>query len=99
MSPFDLNVEHEKIERPLKPAIRFATPVFDRRGVKRGVLVLNYFGAALLRKLAVVAVNVPGATFLLNRDGFFLRGPSPDDEWGFMFANGRTFAKDFPGEW
>ena len=76
VSPFDLNVEHEQIERPLKPVIRVATPVFDNGGVKRGVLVLNYLGAALLQKLAQVTVSFPGSVFLLNKDGYFLRGRS-----------------------
>ena len=28
VSPFDLNIENKKIEIPLKPILRFATPVF-----------------------------------------------------------------------
>jgi signal transduction histidine kinase len=98
-SPFDLNVEHEEIERPLKPMIRFATPVFDRRGVKRGILVLNYLGAALLDKLAEATATFPGQVWLLNQDGFFLRGPAQQDEWGFMLGHHCTFATYFPDEW
>jgi signal transduction histidine kinase len=99
ISPFDLNVEHEQIERPLKPMIRFATPVFDREGVKRGVLVLNYLGSVLLEKLAEVSVSFPGTALLLNQDGFFLRGPSPEDEWGFMLGHHRSFQTYYPDEW
>jgi two-component system, NarL family, sensor histidine kinase EvgS len=29
VSPFDLNIEHNKLEIPYKPMIRYATPVFD----------------------------------------------------------------------
>ena len=39
VSPFDLNIERGKIEQPLKPMIRFATPAFDRKGQKRGVII------------------------------------------------------------
>ncbi|HEV3082549.1 MAG TPA: ATP-binding protein [Gemmataceae bacterium] len=99
VSPFDLNVEHEQIERPLKPVIRVATPVFDNGGVKRGVLVLNYLGAALLQKLAQVTVSFPGSVFLLNKDGYFLRGLNPQDEWGFMLSEGKTFATHYPEAW
>ncbi len=31
-----------------KPMMRFGTPVFDRQGQKRGIILLNYFGANLL---------------------------------------------------
>jgi signal transduction histidine kinase len=99
VSPFDLNVEHEAIEKPLKPVIRFATPVFDRNSGKRGVLVLNYLGAALINKLIEVSINFPGTVFLLNKQGYFLHGPKPEDEWGFMFDKQRTIAADFPEEW
>jgi signal transduction histidine kinase len=99
LSPFDLNVEHDEIERPLKPMLRFATPAFDRQGVKRGILVLNYLGAALLGKLDKGTVGFAGKVWLLNRDGYFLRGPSPEDEWGFMLGHDRTFATYFPDEW
>jgi signal transduction histidine kinase len=99
VSPFDLNVEHDTIERPLKPVIRMATPVFDRRGVKQGILILNYLGAALLDKLAEGAAEFPGSVWLLNRDGYFLRGPAPEEEWGFMLGHGRGFPSSFPEEW
>jgi signal transduction histidine kinase len=99
VSPLDLNVEHGRIERPLKPAIRFATPVFDRAGAKRGILVLNYLGAALIAKLKAVSVTFPGSTLLLNHGGSFLRGPTPQDEWGFQLGHPRTFATYYPEEW
>jgi signal transduction histidine kinase len=98
-SPFDLNIEHGQIEQPLKPVIRFATPVFDAQGVKRGILILNYLGAVLLNKLSEVSVGESGQVWLLNREGFFLRGPRPEDEWGFMLGHDRTFASSFADEW
>ena len=38
---------------------------------------------------------------LLDRDGFWLHRPRPEDEWGFMFVDrkDRTFARAFPQEW
>ena len=41
VSPLDLNVEQGRIEQPHKPMMRFATPVFDDAGRRRGILVLN----------------------------------------------------------
>jgi signal transduction histidine kinase len=99
VSSFDLNVEHGKIERPIKPTIRFATPVFDAGGAKRGVLVLNYLGAALLRKLAEVAHSFAGHALLVNGDGYYLRGPTREQEWGFMLGHGQAFAADDPEAW
>jgi len=99
VSPFDLNIEHGKIEQPLKPMIRIGTPVFDNQGRKRGVLLLNYLGQKLLDLLAL-----PGTSshyMLINPEGFWLKGPSAQDEWGFMFDEriNRKFSAAFPGAW
>jgi signal transduction histidine kinase len=99
VSPLDLNVEHDEVERPFKPVIRFATPVLDQKNSKVGVLILNYLGQELIHKLAEVSVNFAGSAWLLNREGYFLRGPSAGDEWGFMFEHGRRFADYYPEEW
>jgi len=102
VSPLDLNIEHGEIERPFKPMIRFATPVFDRRGEKRGIVLLNYFGAKLLDRFSNQA-DASGKiqTMLLNSDGHWLRGPTSDDEWGFMYEDrkDRTFANVYPEAW
>jgi signal transduction histidine kinase len=99
ISPFDLNVEHDQIEQPFKPVIRLATPVFDNGGRKRGVLVLNCLGASLIQRLGEVSIGFPGNVFLLNKEGYFLRGQRPEDEWGFMFNNPSTFAGSYPEAW
>jgi PAS domain S-box-containing protein len=101
ISPFDLNIEYGKIEQPLKPMLRFATPVFDLRGLKRGIILLNYFGAKLFERLTDKDHSKEKRTMLLNREGYWLFGPSSDDEWGFMYEDrkDRTFAKTYPDAW
>ncbi|MEH1884963.1 ATP-binding protein [Nostoc sp.] len=101
VSPLDLNIDQGKIEQPFKPMIRFGTPVFDRRGQKRGIVVLNYFGAKLLDNFNQAFANVPSQGMLLNADGYWLKGAKSEDEWGFMFPDrkNRTFGKVFPQAW
>ncbi|QHG16100.1 ATP-binding protein [Nostoc sp. ATCC 53789] len=101
VSPLDLNIERGQVEQPLKPMIRFGTPVFDRRGQKRGIVVLNYFGAKLLDNFNQAFANVPSQGMLLNADGYWLKGAKSEDEWGFMFPGRKnhTFGKTFPQAW
>ena len=101
VSPLDLNIERGQVEQPLKPMIRFGTPVFDKRGQKRGIVVLNYFGAKLLDNFNQVLTNTSSQGMLLNADGYWLKGAKSEDEWGFMFSNrkNRTFGKTFPQAW
>ncbi|KAF3885246.1 MULTISPECIES: ATP-binding protein [Nostocales] len=101
VSPLDLNIEGEKVEQPLKPIIRFGTPVFDERGKKRGIIILNYFGKKLLDSFVQVSYGTPGQSMLLNADGYWLKGATKSDEWGFMFLDrqNHTFGKVFPEVW
>ncbi len=103
VSPFDLNIEHGQIEQPLKPMIRFGTPVIDSQGQKRGIVLLNYFGAELIQHLHLEQEAHPmlGQAMLLNRDGYWLKGPAPEDEWGFMYPErgDLTFGNVLPETW
>ncbi len=101
VSPFDLNIEQGQIEYPLKPVIRFGTPVVDRTGEKRGIVLLNYLGAKLTDDLKQALPDPKDSFMLLNADGYWLKGQHSKDEWGFMYENrkDRTFAKRCPDAW
>lgn len=86
VSPFDLNMEQGVILQPLKPVIRIGTPVYDQQGNFRGSIVLNYLGQHLLDALrALNPANDLQQIWLLNREGYWLLGPSAEQEWGFMW--------------
>jgi signal transduction histidine kinase/CheY-like chemotaxis protein len=104
VSPFELNVEGDKIEQPPHPAILFSTPVFDNDGLKRGVVVFSYEGQGLLDELDKTKAEIGGSAdevMLLNSDGYWLKGSNPQDDWGFMReeTEAKTFAKSSPREW
>lgn len=101
VSPFDLNIEHHAIEQPIKPMIRLGTPVFDRQGQKRGLIVLNYMGRRLLERLRGIPDQAGKGVWLLNTQGYWLLGPRPGMEWGFMYPgrHDMRFAKDYGAAW
>ncbi len=81
--------------------IRFATPVFDRRGEKRGLVLINFLGQDLLNFFLEINYGMRGESMLVNRDGYWLLHPDSDKEWGFMFSNRHTvnFAQQNPVVW
>jgi PAS domain S-box-containing protein len=99
ISPLDLNVEDGRIERPIKPVMRFATPVDDAAGVRRGLVVMNYLGERLINDFRRAASNIADHVQLLNEDGYWLISVDPELEWGFMFGNEVTFGGRFPAAW
>jgi signal transduction histidine kinase len=100
VSPFDLNVEHGSLEDPPKPTIRFSVPVADNQGLIRGMVVLNYLGQRLREKLDALEGQA-GKIWLLNSQGHWLMGPTPQDEWGFVLPDRsqRSLARQFPQLW
>lgn len=85
-SAFDLNREKGVIELPYKPILRIATPIYDSNRVKQGILILNILGDTLLQHYAGVKTGPQNRRWLINNQGYFLRGPDSSVEWGFMLG-------------
>lgn len=99
VSPFDLNVENDQIEVPYKPTIRIGMPVFDSKGKKRGILLINFLANKLLDDFSK-SFRQGHTGWLLNPRGYWLKGSSPEDAFGFMFGKADlTMAKRHPEVW
>lgn len=101
VSPLDLNKENKEIEVPLKPMIRFATPVFSGNEEVKGVVVLNYLGKKLLDKISTLYMKKPySIPLLLDKESYYLLGEK-EKEWGFMYGGkkGVNFKNDYPDIW
>lgn len=79
-SSLDLNRERGEVERPYKPVIRYATPVFDNQK-KRGVLVINLLANSFLEPLDSMN-TVDDSYYLSSGKGFFFVHPDPGKTWG-----------------
>lgn len=100
-SAFDLTQQGGRIVRPIHPTVRYCTPVFDRAGTRRGLVEFDYEGPRLIEHLIAESSASSGNIALLNSDGYWLKGPRPEDEWGFTDdrTKDRSFRHDFPEEW
>ncbi|MCB2225466.1 MAG: PAS domain S-box protein [Desulfarculaceae bacterium] len=84
VSYVDLNREGGKIEKPLKPMLRFAAAVRDAQGNLTGVVVLNFYVSYLFqRSLKDVLNTTQGKWVILDQDGYYLfHSKYPSREWG-----------------
>ncbi|WP_369161448.1 diguanylate cyclase [Candidatus Thiodiazotropha sp. LNASS1] len=99
ISPLDLNVERGVIEQPIKPTVRFATPVSDGYGGKRGIVIINYTPNELLQRIADNFETLRGNAVMLNSQGHWLQGVPEEQLWGFMYGRDETFATQKPDVW
>jgi len=99
VSPLDLNMEHGEIEQPYKPMIRFGTPVFNSKGEKTGIVLLNYLANRLLDNFTHAAEHIQDHVMIINSDGYWLKHPLPEMEWGFMLNPAHNFIAAYPAAW
>ena len=60
--------------------------VYNSQGEKQGILLINYTAAILLDAYRGVFQKEQCACWLLNQDGYWLKGTNPEEEFGFMFG-------------
>ena len=99
VSPLDLNIEHGKVEIPPKPMIRFATPLFNSEGEKRGMVIINYLASRLIEKFNDVVADANNHVMITTADGFWLSSPQsalPQDPGA---GHGHKFESRFPQIW
>jgi hypothetical protein len=98
VSRMDLNVERGVLEEPYKPVVRLATPIDDRAGQRRGVVVLNAHGGHFLRAFEPNTDEVGIQRMIVDSEGYWLQH-RPEVEWGFVLEHGRSFQRTFPEVW
>jgi len=84
-SRLDLNVEHGRIEQPLRPTLRIASPVFHN-GVFSGMVIIN---ADMSQLLTVLQQSFEFDVFLVDGDGYFISHPDKESQWSRYLNSGQ----------
>jgi PAS domain S-box-containing protein len=100
VSPLDLSVTGNEVDKPHQSILRVATPVADRQGNKRGMLILNYLSDQMIGYVEDITEPIADHLMIINADGYFLLAPNKADEWGFMFNKPElTLSSRYPDSW
>lgn len=98
-SPMDLNVENGIIETPIRPMVRYGTPV-EASGDSTEYLILNVGIADVLGAMRDQRRNETVDFILVNRNGEYLLHPSVENAWEMGTAGNRpNLADDNPELW
>ncbi len=101
ISPLDLNKENKKIEVPLRPTLRFSSPLIDWDKSRVGIIVVNYAAKNLLDDLSASVEDKNTHFILVNRDGYYLKHHNKSKEWDFMIPERKEFRlqNEYPEAW
>lgn len=91
ISRLDLNIEHQQIERPFKPVIRIAMPLYHD-GEIFGVLVLNHLLRDLFEHIRSENQSSAQRYWIVDQEGYWLVAETPELEWGAILPE-RSEAK------
>jgi len=100
ISRLDLNMEKGRIEIPIRPTLRVATPVRDDHDRRRGILVINISMKYLLAAIRYAREKNPETDYvLINKDGNWLTAPRQQyPDTSFLEPNVK-FSEKHPVAW
>ena len=95
ISPLELNVEHGEIEKPFKPVIRYATPVYYE-GNPVGIVIVNVDAQPILAAMFPKMGHEGHHHMLVDEDGYFLMHWLPEKRWGRDLGTGSRLQTEYP---
>lgn len=98
VSRFDLDLSEGEVIVPYRPVVRFVSPIYCDEGSKHGYFILNLLGKNLLDGIKTTGDEFGWSNYFINNEGYYLLGPTPEDEWQFVFdtASAKRFNVDYP---
>lgn len=97
ISPLDLNREKGQVEQPLRPVIRYGTPVYDSNNKLQGIVLFNVLADKFLDLVRQKNKGSEKALFISDK-GAYYTNPDSKKEWGGEtdLNTGSNFAQDYP---
>ena len=99
ISPIDFNEEHGELELPLRPVIRFVTPVFDANQRRQGLFVINYDFGALMLNLQRYFTPFKADAWMISQQGYWLMPTSKRVTEGDATTQATRFDEAFAPIW
>jgi PAS domain S-box-containing protein len=95
LSELDANSENGILERPFRPTIRAATPIYSPSGGLFGIIVVNGAPEVWLRTISALS-GLSGNLMLANQDGDYVYRSNDGPIFGSLSGMGPGFERDWP---
>lgn len=81
VSHLDLNREKGEIVSPIRPTIRYATPVFNENNEQQGIIILNVLADKFLDIIGKASLPNEMLVFV-DKEGYYYQHPDNSKVWG-----------------
>lgn len=92
-SPIDLNIEHEKVEKPNKSVVRVATPIYINNNFQ-GILIINIFTKDLFESITKSTIY---DIYITDNAGYYMRHKNKAYNWS-LYNSKHRLDHDFGDE-
>ncbi len=99
MSSFSMDSDDQNPDLPARAVIRFATPLFDSNGTKKGLLFLNIRGDRILWGFKQAAREITDHAYIITNEGNALGQPPGAEADDFHSVITNDFVTTYPTEW
>ncbi len=99
MSSFSMDADDQNPDLPPRAVIRFATPLFDSSGNKKGLLFLNIRGDRILWGFKQAAREITDHAYIITNEGNALSQPAGAHVDDFHSVINNEFVMTYPREW
>lgn len=99
LSRLDLEIERGQIERPYRPVLRAAVPLFGPHQQKLGIAIVTYEAQDMFQRIEHVTATSESNWMLIDQQGYWLHSPVAAEEFGFMLPHGAGMATRYPQAW
>lgn len=93
-SNIDLNMEHNKLEKPFRPTFRVATPIYHKEKLF-GIVIIN---VDLTKLFNSIQKNTEFNLYIIDKNGYYLLHPNPKYLWSKYTKSKHTLKNDFPNK-
>lgn len=100
VSDLDLEMSNGTYSKPYRPLLRISTSLIkDNKSL--GVLVLSYKAESLYKVIGSHITHTDDTWYLIDKNGYYLKGPSSDVEYGSVVGERKKFGifNDNPNAW
>jgi PAS domain S-box-containing protein len=100
ISHFDISAEGGRVDIPVRPILRVATPVQGGNGRSRGILIINITMRHMIDALRSTSEVSPDTDYaLINKDGYWLTVPAPPDQAVFQLDKSGRITREHAAAW
>ena len=93
ISPLDLNIEHGVIQKPFKPVVRIATPIYIEDKFE-GILIINLFMQQLIDSISKSSIY---DVYLVDDGGYYIKHKEKDYDWS-LYESKHSIDMDFSAD-